>query len=79
MNPEEATYVNLGILVVLAILISALMTMMLWLICLVREVRKEVSRVKDRWLSTADDRGEIRALQVKGSSRSPMHTDDLGS
>lgn len=79
MTLVEATYVNLGILIVLAILISVLMTVQLWMICMVREVRKEVSRAKDRVLSIVDDREEIRALRLKGSSRSPTHTDDLGS
>jgi hypothetical protein len=80
MTHQEATYVNLVILLVLVILSGAVITMILWLICLVREMRSEIRDqiTESVRLARTGSQDEIRALRAKGSEGYLVHTDDGG-
>lgn len=80
MNPEHASYINMVLLIVLAGLACLLITMILWLICLARELRSEIRAqvTESMRLATAKGCAEIRALRAKASDGSLTHTDDLG-
>jgi hypothetical protein len=92
MTHQEATYINMLILIVLAVSVCIQINLALWAISLIRELRTEVkAQVSDlvnlasqtghaegQLLGRKEGRDEIRALRAKEPGGPLSHTDDRG-
>jgi hypothetical protein len=78
MTHQEATYINMLILIVLGVSACIQITMVLWLVCLVRELRGEIRSQILGSVNLASARDEIRLLRAREPGEPLTHTDDHG-
>jgi hypothetical protein len=80
MTHQEATYINMLILIVLAVSVCIQINLALWAISLIRELRSEVkAQMADSLgLAPVPGRDEIQALRAKEPGGPLSHTDDRG-